>query len=181
MAQTKDRVRIITTTWDEATQTITFNVVGCDPLPLTLTQVSEAVKGRAMRHGIIQRVSDAAALERNTADGASATPEAKRAAMARLVDHYMTGTDEWSPAREGGIIGLDPVILAAVAEFAKKPVEAIRAMVEAKAIEHKTTQRAYLARLGAGPKIAPIVDRMRGEQAPGVDVDADLDELTSAE
>lgn len=180
MAQSKDRERIITTKFNEPTQTLTFDVKGCEPLVLILTQVSDAVKARAMRHGIVQRVSDAAALDRNTTSGASATPEEKRAAMARLVEHYMTGTDDWSPAREGGTIGLDTIALAAVSEVAGKPIEAIRAMVEAKAIEHKVTQRAYLARLAGSPKVAPVVDRMRAAGAAEVDVDADLDEITQA-
>lgn len=177
MAQAKDRTRIITTTWDDATQAVVFNVAGQPSLSFPLSQVSEANKARFMRHGIIQRVSDAAALERNTTDGQPATPEAKRAAMARLVEHYLTGTDDWSPAREGGTIGLDTIQLAAVCEVTGKGLEVIRAMVEAKAAEHKVTQKAYLARLAASAKVAPVVDRMRAAGAPDVDPDGELDAM----
>jgi hypothetical protein len=49
-----------------------------------------------MIHGFTQRISDGAALSRDTTNGQSATPEAKHARMKALADHYMSGTVEWA-------------------------------------------------------------------------------------
>lgn len=170
---------VITTKWDEAAQTITFSVLGIEdqPLVIAMKNVSVPVAARAMRHGIVQRVSDAAALSRNTENGAKASPTDKHAAMKRLVDHINSGSDDWSPARDAAGPGLDAIVLAAIGEVLKKDEEAVRAFVAAGATKHGVTQRAYLARLADGKAVRPIVDRMRAAQASEVDPDAELDAM----
>lgn len=85
-------------------RTITWTVRGSDepPLVLDLSKVSDANRLRAEYHGFTQRVSDAAAMARDTKTGKSATPAQKRMAMARLVEHLNSGAVEWSPARAEG-------------------------------------------------------------------------------
>lgn len=78
---------------------ITWNVKDAGALVLDLAAVAQANKERAMGHGFVQRVSDAAAMARDSKTGKSATPQQKFEAMKRLVEHYMSGSEEWSPAR----------------------------------------------------------------------------------
>src|SRR5271170_4056415 len=109
---------------------ITFYVKGAGEFTLSLASVSAENAAKAMRHGFVQRIADAAAMSRNTTTGQAASPADKMAAMRRLADHYMSGSVDWSPARaEGKAGGLDQVILAAVVEATGKTTEEVRAMV----------------------------------------------------
>src|SRR5882724_5922749 len=106
---------VVTYGRDESTGEHLFSVVGAGTIRFNLGLVSDANKARATIFGFRQRIVDAAAMSRNPANGQPATPAAKEAAMRRLADHYMSGSDDWSPARvptEGP--GLDPLIIAAV-------------------------------------------------------------------
>jgi hypothetical protein len=78
---------------------ITWSVKGAGELTLDVAKLSEENRQRAVCHGMVQRVSDAAAMARDAKTGASATPQEKFAAMQRLVEHYAGGSTEWSPAR----------------------------------------------------------------------------------
>lgn len=80
-------------------ESIMFSVKGAGNLILNTREVSEANRNRAMLHGMVQRISDAAAMARDSKTGASATPQEKFEAMRRLVEHYQSGSGEWSPAR----------------------------------------------------------------------------------
>lgn len=86
-------------------ETIMFSVKGAGNLFLDMRKVHEANRKRAAIHGLVQRVSDAAAMARDSKTGASATPQQKFEAMKRLVEHYMTGSEEWSPARSTEGVG----------------------------------------------------------------------------
>jgi len=169
---------IITHSWDEATQGLTFNVVGAGAVTLKLPMVSKVNMARASRHGLIQRVSDAAAKNRDPVTGLSAAPAEKLASMARLVDHYNSGTEEWNPTRDASGPGLDGVILAAVGEATGKSLDDVRVMVGTGAAEKGITPRAYLAALGTAKLVAPIVARIRGKDA-GVSGDDLLAEAMS--
>lgn len=80
-------------------QLVKFSVKGAGELILDVTQVHAANRARAELHGFVQRISDAAAMARDSKTGASATPQQKFEAMKRLVEHYGSGSEEWSPAR----------------------------------------------------------------------------------
>lgn len=98
-----------TITHDVAGQTIIFRVHGATQvaedgketkplvgeLRLDMQRLHAAVTARAAIHGMIQRVSDAAAISRDEESGKPATPEEKLGAMRELVEHYMSGTAEW--------------------------------------------------------------------------------------
>lgn len=86
---------------------IRWQVKGAGTLALDLSKCSEKVRERAAVHGMVQRVSDAAAMARNSKTGASASPQEKFEAMSRLVEHYQSGAEGWSPTRaEGGARGV---------------------------------------------------------------------------
>jgi hypothetical protein len=148
---------------------IVFHVLGAGDLEFDLTKVSVPNANHAAIHGFIQRVSDAAAKGRDPKTGASASPSVKYGNMKRLVDHYMSGAETWSPARaEGAAGGLDQIILAAVVEATGKTPGEVRAMVAAGAEKNSLTPKAFLAALGTSKLVKPIVDRIRGEQVPEV-------------
>lgn len=92
-------------TVDFASMTITWQVKGAGALSLDVSKVNQANRERAMLHGFVQRVSDAAAMSRDTKTGKSATPQEKYEAMQRLVEHYASGAEGWSPVREGSGAG----------------------------------------------------------------------------
>lgn len=162
---------------------IVFSVRGAGPngqspaeLVLDPKALSEKNRERAMIHGLVQKVSDRAALSRNTTNGASATPQEKLAAMKGLVDFLMTGTTEWAPAREGGgrgPTGLDPILVAAVAEHTGRTREEVLDLVAKGAEKKGVTKAVFLGALGGATAIKPIVERMREEQKKGLDVDGD--------
>lgn len=180
--QTKPKANsVVTSAFDPAAQTLTFRVLGAGEATLDFKRVSPAVMERFRVQGANQRCANAAALEHDKTSGLAATPEQKFAGVKKLVDHYNTGTDEYSPARAETTIGLDPLLLAALAEAIGKDVPAARAMVEKKAEAHKVTQRAYLARMAQSEKVAPIVTRMRAAEASDIDPDAEIDEAVDEE
>ena len=88
---------------DMETSTITWQVKDAGELKLDLVKVHADNRERAMMHGFVQRISDAAAMARDAKTGASATPQEKFEAMRRLVEHYVSGAESWSPARSEGV------------------------------------------------------------------------------
>lgn len=175
--QTKPKVNsIITHTVDEA-GVLTFHVKGCEPIIFDPAKVSEVNRARFMIHGILQRVNDAAALSRNTADGKAAPPEAKRAAMARVAEHYLSGALEWALPRAEAAPGLDNVLLAAVMEATGKDEDAVRKMIADGAAKRGMKPGAYLTQLGTAKAVAPILARMRAE-ATTIDADDELAAMT---
>lgn len=79
--------------------TIHFSVKGAGALELKLTSISTQNRLKAQIHGFVQRISDAAAMARDSKTGASASPQQKYEAMKRLCEHYASGAVEWSPVR----------------------------------------------------------------------------------
>lgn len=182
MAKATERKAVIQTTLSGDKSVITFKVRDAGELVLDLTKVSEAVRARALIHGLVQRVSDKAAIPCDTTTGLPATPAQKLESMRGLVEHFMSGTEEWSPARAEGATrkpkdGLDPIIIAAVCEVTGKDEAAIRATI-AKGAEAKSLKPvAFLAALAGAAKVRAVVERMRAEQAPEIDGDALLEGL----
>lgn len=80
-------------------QLVKFAIKGAGELVLDVAKIHAANRTRAEMHGFVQRISDAAAMARDSKTGASATPQEKFDAMRRLVEHYQSGAEGWSPAR----------------------------------------------------------------------------------
>lgn len=96
MNATKKTNSVITHSVDETGMIITFNVVGAGEVVLDMGKLSLPIMEKAAQHGIIQRISDRAAIPRSKETGLPATPAEKLDAMQTLVEHYMTGTEEWT-------------------------------------------------------------------------------------
>jgi hypothetical protein len=87
--------------------TVTFEIRGGDNLVLDMTKLHPDIIRRAACVGMAQvRIIDAAAVSRDAGAGGIRTAgemlELKRGRMKALIDHYMTGTDEWNRKRAAG-------------------------------------------------------------------------------
>ena len=141
---------------------IHFNVRDAGSVALDIGSLSDAVRHRAMVHGMIQRISDAAAIARNPLTGLAASPQDKLAAMSRLVDHYMTGTDEWRMTGAGGgrRTNVD-LLLAALTEYKpEKSPDELAAYVA-------KLEKKQVSQLLASDQLREIVARLRGEEDAG--------------
>lgn len=147
---------------------IVFKVEGAGETTLDLSKLSNVVADRALQHGMIQRIRDAAALSRDDATGASASPADKLAEMKALCDHYNSGAVEWSPARDGVSRTSGQVVLLTRALCELFP-EKDSAVLRAKVQEMKPADRVALM---ASPKVKPIIDRIQADAVKGVDAEA---------
>lgn len=159
-----------------------FMVQSAGDFTVETFNLSEEIRRRAMEHGLVQKVSDAAAIAKADlpADPAEAA-KVKFEAMKAVADRLAEG--DWSKRSGDGSGPVAGIIFRAFAEFvanaakAKKrlaPTEAeIRAVYDAK-------DRAGQLALRNVPEIAAIIERMKSERggaAAKVDASALLGEL----
>jgi len=169
---------VCTSVFDAASKTLTFKVLGAGECALRIGATAPEVQFEAMVRGFNQRCVNAAALGRDKDTGKSATPAEKFAGVKALVDHYNSGSADWSPARTAsGPKPLDAILLAAVGEVTGKPPEVVLALVAKGAETHKLTGHQYLAKLATSPAVGKVADRLRAERvaAPDLDIDAEIE------
>lgn len=178
--QTKPKSNsVITHSINAEEQIVTFLVRGCEPLTFDIKRVSDAVGERAMIHGFIQRISDAAAISRNPETGQPATPEDKREAMARLVEWYESGTEEWSRRREAGAGPDTGITLQAMIDVFGGTAEAARGMIQSLADKRGITPNEARAVFASSREVAARIAQIKADRAArsGVDAQGLLDEL----
>lgn len=153
-------------------QTILFTVADVGTLKLNIGAVHVNNVQQATVHGFIQRISDAAAIPRNTETGQSATPQEKFDAMARLVGHYESGSSDWRIlGAGGGLARTGGYLFAALSElFPTKSADEVRAWMKSKSKDELTALRTK-------GRAADIIRRMEAERSAGVDVDGLLGEM----
>lgn len=96
MAQPKAKSNsIITSAWSEDGNILTMKVLGAGECVFDRTKATEGARAEAERNGWLQRLSDRAALGRDTATGLSAPPAAKLARIADYAKHIEAG-GEWA-------------------------------------------------------------------------------------
>lgn len=161
---------------------LTFTVGNAGSFTIDPATLADDITRRAMLHGLVQKVSDAAAIAKSELSG---DPEkdatAKFEAMKSVADRLVAG--EWSKRTGDGSGPVAGVIYRAFEEWvgdmarkAKKPVPeatAIRAKYDA-------MDRAGQLALRNVPAIAKIIDRIkseRGSKAETVDTGSLLGEL----
>jgi hypothetical protein len=96
-----------------AAQTVTFTFDG-DLLPVVLrmADVSPANATYAMLHGFAARVGDNAAIQKSAENNYTVTEDMRREAVLELVNHYRTGSEDWSPKAKAKAAPLNPHIMA---------------------------------------------------------------------
>lgn len=142
MQETKKSNSVVTSTFDLATGIISIAVVGLadgvikfDARQWANPEAYDALSDngkRALLHGGVQRLSDRAAIKRDTVTGQSATPAEKHAAIKGLADHYANGGG-WE-LKGGGVAPLNrPALYAAVAAVRNRKVEDVEVLYRDKA------------------------------------------------
>ena len=178
MSEVKVRAgSVLAIVMDEANRSIVFNVAGAAPdggsksITLSMAKVHADNVAYAAMHGMKQRLGDMAALSRVVATGKAATPADKFAAIARGVEHYESGTDQWnmkgsSERTDGELVMLAEVI----SKLKSKPLEEVSAWLKTKSASERKA-------LTLAPAIKPRMDELRAEASKGVDSEAMLAEL----
>lgn len=79
-------------------QTVMFTFEGgLEPVSLGMWEVSPANATYAMLHGFAARIGDNAAIAKSAENGFRVTEAMRRDAVLELVDHYRSGSVDWSP------------------------------------------------------------------------------------
>jgi hypothetical protein len=135
---------------------------------LDTSSLTDEITERAMYHGLVQKISDAAAL------GKKASPSDKYHAMLAVTERLASG--DWKQSRGEGVGPVAGVIYRAfsqwVADMAKAKkatvpsAEAIRAVYDGKA-------RAEQLALRNVPAIAAIIETLKAAKTPAKTVDTD--------
>lgn len=97
----QERKKVVTYRYEEATSLLTFNVIGAGSFMLDVLAVAgegfkalTAVGKRSVVHGLVQKVSDKAAVGRDPETGRSATPAEKFGRMKTTAEGLAQGV--WS-------------------------------------------------------------------------------------
>jgi hypothetical protein len=94
-------------------RTVTFTFEGgLAPIVLDMSQVSTDNRTYAMLHGFAARVGDNAAIQKSAENNYTVTEAMRREAVQELVDHYASGTADWSPKAKAKAEKLNPHIMA---------------------------------------------------------------------
>lgn len=171
MARKNSVIAIEADTANSAIITITVADAGGKPITINANKLTDEVKHRAMMHGLIQKLSDAAALPK--VDGLPADPSAKYAAIAATAERIREG--EWNKRGDGegsGVVG-GVIFRALLAWKAGSDPEKLRAWYDGK------TRSEQLA-LRNVPEIAAEIDKLKSAKTPAIDTGAlvaDLDNL----
>lgn len=147
---------------------IQFDVLNAGTFVLNVETLSARVREQAMIHGMIQRISDAAAISRNPETGQPATPEEKFAAMKALADHYESGTDEWRRTGTGGGERTSILFRALVNLYPAKTPEDIREWIKSKS-------KTELAALRNSSKVRAEIDRISPKAGDADEMLAELE------
>lgn len=182
--QTKPKSNsVITHVWNMEAGTIRFNVKEAGKVTLDITKIHADNVTRAAYHGFTQRVSDGAAIPRDTKTGLSATPQEKLEAITAICNHYMSGSADWRlvVATDGRALTVE-----AIARVKGVDYDTANGWVEefAKAKYEGDTKKA-LAFLRDGERVREAMEAIRAERLATipakVDADAALEEMAAAE
>jgi len=151
---------------------ITVTVLGAGIVTFDPSKVHASNRIHAEFHGWKQRLSDAAAMSRDTDSGKPATPGDKEAAIRELADFYMTGAAEWSRVGTGG--GGKSLTIEAIAAIKGVTYEVAEAeVVKFATAKYEGDTKKALAFLRTGAKVSAAMDEIRKARMPAPKVDAD--------
>lgn len=158
------KVPAISTDIKDAIITLTF--ANGAVITLDAQQLDADVIDQATMHGLKQKLSDGAAISRNTDTGQSASIDDKYEAVLAVRDQLMAGS--WNrPRAGGGGMGKTSggLLLAALEHLyeGKKSREELRAYLAARSEGEKAALRKV-------PKVASIIDSLR-KTPEGVDIE----------
>lgn len=76
---------------------VEFTFEGLQPVIVKLADMAQVNRERMACAGIAQRIGDNAAIAKSAENGFKVTEAMRRKAVLELVDHYRSGSEEWSP------------------------------------------------------------------------------------
>ncbi len=143
-------------------ETVTRRVL--DPITLRWAQMSDATRAEGFGYGMEVRLTRAAAIEKDSKTGKSASVEEKHAAVKRLADHYASGTDQWAMASlgGGGLSADTKVLIEALVRVLGLTPDTAEEQVRAMTSDER-------AALRLDPEIKPAIDQIYREQSAKVD------------
>lgn len=163
--------------------TLTFTVGTAGSFTVDPAKLADEIRDRAMIHGLVQKVSDAAAIPKSDLpEGADAIAAVKFEAMKSVADRIIAG--EWAKRSGDGSGPVSGLIFRAFSEWvadmaAKKKVDAPSEEKLRATYDGKT--RAEQLALRNVPAIAKIIDRIKSERgavaAKSIDTGSLLGEL----
>lgn len=146
---------VITHSISPANDEIAFAVLGVGVIRMDLTAIHGDIMRHAAIHGMIQRISDAAAISRDPETGKPASAQDKFDAMSRLVAHYESGTSEWSRKPVAGEREKGGLLFKALCQMSpSKSPEEIRAWMG-------TKTKKELALISRTEKVATVIATLR--------------------
>ena len=158
--------------------TVTFQVKGHNDIVFDINKCHEIIVKRAALAGMAQvRIVDAAAVGMEDDEG-NILPEAERiqlkySRMEALVNHYHTGTSEWSRKGTGGG-GFGSITVEAIARVKGVDYAAAEAMVANYAAKHYGGDtKKTLAELRKGKQVQEAMLAIRTERLPMAKLDGD--------
>lgn len=87
---------------NEVAGTITFSFDdGLEPVTFDVAKASEATRAYATLHGFMARIGDNAAIQKSAENNFRVTETMRREAVVEMVNHYHSGTDQWSVRTPG--------------------------------------------------------------------------------
>jgi len=113
--------------------------------------LDEAMKKKALFHGVKQKVGDAAAKERDPETGKPASVEEKYAAVAAMASRLEAG--EWTSKQSGGGLGL---LAQALAEVRGKSFEEALAYLQG-------LEKDKVKKIKALPQVKEVMERLKPE------------------
>lgn len=177
---------LIGVTHNADNDTLTFTVgEGAGSFDLSLNDLTVDISKRALIHGLVQKISDGAAipkadLPKKPADAA----KAKFDAMLAIRDRIAGPDGEWSKRNGDGSGPVAGIIFRAFAEYVGDMAEARKATppsADAIRARYDALDRAGQLALRNIPEVAAIMERIRSERgasaAKSVDTDALLGDL----
>ncbi len=159
---------IITTVYDEATDTITYTVQDVGSIVLDLNKVAKINIARAAVHGFGQRIPDSAAIGLTDDDGAI-IPKADRLKMKfdrmkALVEFYETGTEEWSRKGGGNGEGRRSIVITALSRIQGISYDDAETLVKSRAEKMNRTVKAQLGELAKAERVKKEILAIQSEK-----------------
>jgi hypothetical protein len=159
---------------------VNFHVKGFnEPLTLHLDKLHPSIIRRAALAGMAQvRIVDAAAISAQDDDG-NIIPIDDRAIikygnMKGLIDHYETGTDQWTVTGSGG--GARSITIEAIARVQNVDYDTAVKMVDAHAEKkYDGNRKKALAKLRGAADVIRAMQEIRAERIPTAKVDANAE------
>jgi hypothetical protein len=172
MNETKKSNSVVTV--ERAGTVLIYTVLGVGQLRLDRASMHPDNIAAAVLHGMEQRIRDAGAIARDKETGASATPQQKYDAMQQLVEHYSSGSPDWTLKRAEGAGGAKSITIEAIARVKQCDYQTAEDMVNRLAAsKYANDRKVALRQLANTPSVQAAILAIRAERMPTPKADGD--------